>query len=42
MGVMALPSNQIDYIKQISDEYDEQFSLAMGAAIETAFGPGAV
>ena len=35
-AIMELPTNQIDYIRQIADEYDEEFSMAMQAAIETA------
>ena len=35
-AIMELPPHQIDYIRQIADEYDEEFSMAMQAAIETA------
>ena len=31
---MELPLSQVDYIKQIADEYDEHFSVAMNAALE--------
>lgn len=33
-AIMDLPFSQIDYIKQIADEYDESFSIAMNAALE--------
>lgn len=37
-ATMELPPNQIDYIKQIADEYDESFSFAMQAALEAKMG----
>lgn len=33
-AIMELPLSQVDYIKQIADEYDEHFSVAMNAALE--------